>query len=181
MNILKLTFLRNSRGAEAAERGGGGAASVLMARSTNSIIRTIACRVDNLLDPIDAYEDCDRPERMRDIPRDATSPSSREPPEVVLYKVDERHGQGAAASATYEDAVGPSPYPASPPTRDRRDGDETSLEVFLRIRNLERYAPALCQIGAKTISDLAFLTPQDLETIGIQPEDINNLTIKFVR
>ncbi|KAH8063128.1 hypothetical protein JL722_2290 [Aureococcus anophagefferens] len=120
-----------------------------MARSTNSIIRTIACRVDNLLDPIDAYEDCDRPERMRDIPRDATSPSSREPPEVVLYKVDERHGQGAAASATYEDAVGPSPYPASPPTRDRRESDETSLE--------------------------------DLETIGIQPEDINNLTIKFVR
>ena len=142
-----------------------------------SIFRVIACGLGSGDPEMLDYEEREGPDRMRDIPRDQTSRQASAT-EVQLYQVKPEAEAVPSRNATYQDAVGAPPFP----TADlRKSEEENSLEMFLRVRKMDRYAPALSQIGAKTISDLAFLTPQDLETIGIQPDDINNLTIKFVQ
>jgi hypothetical protein len=54
----------------------------------------------------------------------------------------------------------------------RPNGDATKLDVFLRLRGLERHADALYQMGARTVNDLAFLEDDDFDAIGLAKADV---------
>jgi len=156
-----------------------------------TFLRVIACRVENLMQDQDFldYEDREPADLMGDIPREEEEEEEEKAPADAQAAssggaLRRRGSEDAPASprdgATYHDAVNPGELLR----RRRKSSDleeESSLTLFLRVRKMEHYSTALSQIGAKTISDLAFLTPQDLETVGIRPDDINNLTVNVVQ
>lgn len=161
-----------------------------MGESTSgAFLRAIACRVENLIaDPemLDYDEEREPADRMGDIPREQAAPSARVPTAGDGGAADDGAGSdgdgvAAEAGATYHDAINPGERLRRRQQQTPGEEEESSLTLFLRVRKMDHYSTALSQIGAKTISDLAFLTPQDLETVGIRPDDINNLTVNVVQ
>ena len=147
--------------------------------SGSGIYRAMVCSVESVMaDPeMEGYEEREPTDIMTNIPRnkrvmDAASANNKE---VQLYREDQNVRNSKSNATSYDDAVMPGVKIS------QQNEDETSLSLFLRVRKMDHYSTALSQIGARTISDLAFLTPQDLETVGIRPDDIDNLAVKVVQ
>ena len=82
----------------------------------------------------------------------------------------------AAPAKTYDSAVAPGSVLAR-----SVEGDDASLVVWLRARDLSHLIEPLLGVGARTIGDLAHLTPSDLATVGVEQRDIPSLTVRVVR
>ena len=54
----------------------------------------------------------------------------------------------------------------------RPAGKATKLDVFLRLRGLEKHADALYHMGARTVNDLAFLEDDDFDVLGLDKMDV---------
>ena len=54
----------------------------------------------------------------------------------------------------------------------RPAGEATKLDVFLRLRGLDKYADQLYEMGARTVNDLAYLEDADFESIGLNKADV---------
>ena len=50
-----------------------------------------------------------------------------------------------------------------------------------RRRGLRHLEAPLLSIGARTIADLSYLTPEDLQSVGVTKGDILNLSVTVVR
>mmetsp|Transcript_20772 Transcript_20772/g.82857 ORF Transcript_20772/g.82857 Transcript_20772/m.82857 type:complete len:213 (+) Transcript_20772:68-706(+) len=86
-------------------------------------------------------------------PSSSSSSSKREAPTDAAMTYDQHVNQNAAerrALARRASASTPSP-----------------IDAWLAARSLEAYGPALRAIGMKRISDLAYLTPEDMLDLGI--------------
>lgn len=57
---------------------------------------------------------------------------------------------------------------------------ESRLHAWLITHGLARYYGAICDLGAKKISDLALLTEDDMDDLGLTPEERKKLNIRIM-
>ena len=56
----------------------------------------------------------------------------------------------------------------------------TPIEIWLAARDLSEYAPALADMGVKRVSDLVFLTDDDMKVLKVDPSSRLHFHVRVV-
>ena len=75
----------------------------------------------------------------------------------------------AAASDSDAEPPLPPPLPPAPPELPR--SPSSNLDLWLVRRGLGKYLDAVAALGARRVSDLVFIDDDDLDALGMTPEE----------